>query len=322
MYGIVCMTIAIALLSTMDALAKWLSTHGVSVIQILAIRSVVIIPLLLIVYQSRNQLAELKPKRLKLQVWRGAIGFLAPFSFFLGIQKIPLTDAVALFFSSTFIITILSVIFLGEKVGLHRWASIFLGFIGVLIVASPQGGGQLSGYFLVLLGSTAYAILFISGRYLSATETVASLVFTYNVIVGVISLTLLPWFWQAIQLTDIYLLVVLSLFAVGGHYFITMAFSASEASLVAPFEYTGILWAISFDLIIWHTTPTLTTGLGASVIIASGLYIVHRERLLGAKLMPPEPHPDPHSAVISEPAKVVNSGQGNDNPAHSSPESN
>jgi len=279
MRGVAYMVIAIALLSTMDAMAKWLAMGDVPVIQILALRSLIIIPLLLIVFQYRGRLSELKPKNNLPHLYRGLIGFVAPLAFFLGIKSIPLTDAVVVFFSSIFIITLLSIIFLGEKVGLHRWASIIVGFIGVLIVAGPKGGGQLYGYLLVLLGSTSYAILFVSGRYLSATESVASLVFSYNLSVGVVSLVLLPFFWQTSTNSQYVLVVVLALFAVSGHYFMTMAFATAEASLIAPFEYTAVLWAIALDLIVWQTIPSATTGMGAIVIIASGLYIAHRERV-------------------------------------------
>jgi drug/metabolite transporter (DMT)-like permease len=279
MRGITYMLIAIALLGGMDALAKWLMLEGVSAMQILVIRSAVILPLMLLVYRLRNELPNLKPKRLDLHVWRGCIGFISPLAFFTGIKHIPLTDAIVLFFSSVFIVTILSVLFLKERVGSHRWVSIIVGFIGVLIVATPQGGGDIYGYLLVLLGSATYSLVFVSGRYLSATETVASLVFSFNFCVGALSLVLIPWFWESIQLNHVMWLVVLSLLAVSGHFFITMAFATSEATLVAPFEYSAIIWAMGFDLLLWNTVPTQTTMIGAAIIMSSGLYIVHRERL-------------------------------------------
>ncbi|MFT5043873.1 MAG: drug/metabolite transporter (DMT)-like permease [Porticoccaceae bacterium] len=279
MRGIFYMLIAIALLGGMDATAKWLMLEGVSAMQILVIRSAIILPLMLLAYRLRNELPTLKPKRPDLHLWRGCIGFISPLAFFIGIEHIPLTDAIVLFFSSVFIVTILSVLFLKESVGTHRWISIIVGFIGVLIVATPQGGGDIYGYLLVLLGSATYSMVFVSGRYLSATETVASLVFSFNFCVGVISLILVPWFWEAIQLNHLLWLVVLALLAVSGHFCITMAFATSEATLVAPFEYSAIIWAMGFDLLLWNTVPTQTTMIGAAIIMSSGLYIVHRERL-------------------------------------------
>jgi len=272
------MLIAVLLMCSMDALAKWLLARNVTAVQILAFRSIIIIPLLLLVYKARGNFNELIPSRWKPQLLRGAVGFISPFTFFIGIKYIPLTDAVVLFFSSIFIVTILSVVFLKERVGVHRFASILVGFIGVLIVATPQGGGSIVGYILVLIGSATYSILFVTGRYLSRTESVASLVFSYNLCVGVISLLILPWFWLPVASDNIVWLLLLSALAVSGHYFVTLAFARSEATLVAPFEYTALIWAVGFDFLLWNTVPSLSTSLGAIVIISSGLYIVHRER--------------------------------------------
>lgn len=279
MRGIGLMILAIGLLSSMDAVAKLLMQGGMTVVQILALRSAVIVPLIILVFSYQGKLTTLIPGRPFLHICRGVIGFLAPLCFFLGIRYLPLTDAVTVSFSSIFMIALLSIIFLGERIGPHRWASIVAGFIGVIIVISPQGNGELSGYLLILAGSAAYAVVFIGGRYLSSTESVASLVFSFNLSVGIISAILLPWFWQPQTLEQYGLLLCLSLLAVAGHFLMTLAFSIAEASLIAPFEYTAVLWALTFDLLIWQIMPSLTTGLGAAIIIASGLYIVHRERL-------------------------------------------
>ncbi|NND91777.1 MAG: DMT family transporter [Granulosicoccus sp.] len=279
MRGMAFMMLAIGLLSAMDAIAKWLTTNGLTVIQILALRSLVIVPLMLIVFSSRGSRATLVPRSPILHLYRGVIGFISPLTFFLGIRHIPLTDAVVVFFASTFIIALLSMLFLGERVGIYRWASIISGFLGVLVVVGPKGTGDWHGYALVFVGSATYALLFISGKYLSRTDSVASLVFSFNLCVGLISLILLPFYWSPMNLTHSMLLICLALLAVSGHYLITLAFSISEASLLAPFEYTAVLWALTFDLLIWQTTPALSTGLGATIIIASGLFMVHRERI-------------------------------------------
>jgi drug/metabolite transporter (DMT)-like permease len=273
------MLVAIALLSSMDALAKWLSTTGMTVVQLLALRSLIIIPLLVITFRCRGEQVQLKPSNSKAHVARGLVGALAPLCFFLGIGRIPLTDAVVVSFSSVFTITLLSIFFLGEKIGKHRWISIFTGFLGVLIVANPQGSGSLSGYLLVLCGSIAYAFLFISGKYLSESESVASLVLSYNLCVAVVTLICLPWFWNPLGLSQYALVAGLALLAVCGQYLLTLAFTVADASLVATYEYSAVLWAIVFDLVIWNIAPSLTTAIGAVLIILSGLYIAHRERM-------------------------------------------
>lgn len=278
MRGVAYMLLAVALLSAMDALAKWLSTNGMTVIQLLALRSLIIVPLLVVTFYLRGEKSRLVPASYKAHAVRGVIGVFAPLCFFLGIGRIPLTDAVVVSFSSVFSITLLSIYFLGEKIGWHRWASIITGFLGVLIVADPQGGGSLSGYVLVLLGSISYALLFVSGKRLSKTESVASLVLSYNISVALISLICLSWFWNTLTLNHYLLILVLALLAVFGQYLMTLAFTVADASLMATFEYTAVLWAIAFDLVIWQIAPSATTAAGAILIISSGLYIAHRER--------------------------------------------
>lgn len=279
MRGIACMLLAIGLLSGMDALAKILMQGGMPAIQILALRSLIILPLMLSYMAARGTLSGLRPTRPLMHFIRGLIGFAAPLSFFLGIRYIPLTDAVTVSFSAIFLITLLSVIFLGERVGPHRWLTIVCGFVGVVIVVRPAGQGELAGYLLVLAGSLAYAIMFIVGKVLSRTDSVASLVFSFNLSVGCISLLLLPHYWQPQSLEQYLLLLSLALVALSGHHLMTLALSLGEASLIAPFEYTAVLWALGFDLFIWQIVPATTTFTGAMVIIASGLYLVYRERL-------------------------------------------
>ena len=278
------MVLAIALLSTMDATVKWLVTNQVEVIQILAVRSVIIVLVMALIYQLRGQAKAILPTRPVAQMTRGLFGFIAPFSFFLGLKYVPLTDAVVVFFSSIFVISLLSMIFLGERVGPHRWASIVIGYIGVVIVAQPQGGGQLFGYALVLLSSTSYAALFVSGRYLSRTESTPSLVVSYNLGVGILAFICLPWFWVPLNLEQIAVILLATVLAGCGHFAMTSAFAQGEASFIAPFEYTALIWAVMFDLIIWRHLPGSSTLLGAAIIIGSGLYVAYREQLATRKV--------------------------------------
>ena len=277
--GVLYMLVGMCLLSTMDAVGKWLIDNGMHSVQILALRSLIIVPILLLVYASSGQLKQLKPARPIAQALRGLSGFLAPLCYFLGISQLPLTAAVVVFFSSIFMTTLLSVFFLGERVGRHRWIAVGIGYCGVVIAIEPTSGGNLIGYLLVLFSSLMYSMLFISGRRLSATDTVASLVMSYNFYVGVAAAVLLPWFWQAMSATDWFWVVVLSLVAVTGHFSLTHAFSAAQASQIAPFEYTAIIWTLLFDTLIWNELPGAHSWVGAVIIIGSGLYVFHREQI-------------------------------------------
>lgn len=277
--GALAMLIGIALLAAMDASAKWMVLDNIHPIQLLAIRSVIIVIALLTGFASRRKLHELRPTRPWAQAIRGTTGVIAPLTFFMSLKYLPLTDAVVVFFTSVFAVTVVSALVLKEQVGKHRWCAVAVGYLGVVIAMSPSGDGSLVGYVLVLISSAGYAVLFTSGRWLSATESVSSLVFSYNAGVGIIACILLPAVWTPMQTGDWALVLLLSTLAVSGHFAITFAFSQAEASSIAPFEYSAILWTLLFDQLFWQKTPGLATLAGAFVIIASGLYVLHRERL-------------------------------------------
>lgn len=278
--GISLMLLSMFLLSTMDALAKWLMEHAATSVQLLALRSLIIVPCLILYFFLKGSKSELLPTRPVAQGVRGILGFIAPFSFFVGIQYLPLTAAVVVFFSSIFFTTLMSIVVLKEKVGVHRWGAVVMGYCGVALAMMPWGGGELKGYFLVLLSSIAYSGLFISGKFLARTESVTSLVLSYNLGVGVVALFLLPWFWGDIELQMYIGVFLLSFFAVAGHFAMTKAFAVAEASQITPFEYTGVLWTLLYDIVVWHTYPSHYTVTGAIIIISGSLYVIRRERAL------------------------------------------
>lgn len=271
--------VGIALLAAMDAVAKWLVIDDIHPLQILAVRSVIIVVALLLIFGLRKNLSELQPVRPWMQALRGITGIIAPLTFFLSLRYLPLTDAVVTFFTSAFAITIVSALVLKERVGVHRWCAVIVGYIGVIIAMSPTGAGNIAGYLLVLVSSLSYAGLFTSGRWLTETDSVSSLVFSYNAGTGLIACLLLPWFWSTMQTDDWALLALLSLLAVSGHFAMTYAFSIAEASSIAPFEYSALLWAILFDYFIWGSEPVAATLIGAAIIVASALYVLRRERI-------------------------------------------
>ena len=283
MLGASAMVVGIALLSGMDVVVKLLVTQDVSVLHILAIRSWFIVSLMLLFYALRGKTDQLRPVRKLHQAVRSFFGIVAPLLFFLGLRYLPLTDSVVIFFTSTLAVTFLSALILGEQVGVHRWAAVVIGYIGVLIAMRPSGEGQLIGYAFAFSGSFAYAYLFLSGRYLSQTETVSSLVFYYNLGVGVTSSLWIVFVAKELLVvppTNVMTgIIAIAALAVSGHYLMTLAFAKAEVSLIAPMEYTAIIWAIGFDFLLWQIAPLPSTLLGAAIIIASGLYVMHREQL-------------------------------------------
>lgn len=279
MAGIGFMMGGMFLLALMDAVAKWLVEDNISPIQILAIRSWIIISIMLVLLWSRKEFYALKTKRPLAHGARGLLGFLAPFCFFHALKVLPLADASVVFFSSTFILTALSALVFKERVGIHRWGAVVTGFTGVLIAMDPQGDGELSAYLLVLLSAFVYTLLIISGKRLSENDSVMSLVFSFNLMMGVVSTLLLPFVWQTLSTTALSIILLLSLLAMGGHYSLTTAFSKAQVSAIAPFEYSSLLWAALLGYLIWSDIPLFRVWIGASIIVASGLYVIYRESL-------------------------------------------
>lgn len=273
------MLVGIGALTSMDALAKTLVQQGINPLQILGLRMFVIIPAILAIYIFAGRQNELMPTRPKYQIIRGCIGFLAPFCFFLSLNYLPLSDAIITSYSSIMMITALSHFVLKEKVGFHRWGAVAIGFIGVYIAISPTGEGRVFGYILVFIAALSYAILMITGRILSRTESVGSLVIVFNLCVGLVALCFAPFVWQPLTLISCLMIIALGFFALVGHFCVVTAFSKSQTSVIAPFEYTSIIWAVIIEWTIWRYLPSQTTLVGGAIIICAGIYVIYRENV-------------------------------------------
>ena len=191
--GIGLMLLAMLLFEVMDAFAKWLVGGGMSAIQIVALRGWLIVPFILLVLVLRGRLAELKTARPALHLLRGMLGFAAPYTFFTALGDLPLADATVVFFSAAFILTAASALVLKERVGVHRWSAVIIGFVGVVIAMQPRGDGDFSAYLLVLCAATIYSFIYISGKQLSRRDSVISLVFSLHLGMSLSASLLLPW---------------------------------------------------------------------------------------------------------------------------------
>lgn len=297
--------IAVTLFSLNDVTMKFLS-GGYALHQIVLIRSLVgmtVVMLFMVPFQGG--FGALKTRRLGAQMARAAMVFFANMTFFLGLAALPLADAVALFFVSPFIITICSVLFLGEVVGPRRWAAVAMGMIGVLIILRPGTSSFQLASLLPIAAAFGYGGLHIMTRYLRDTESAVSMVFYIQlmfiiatVTLGIImgdgkfagssdpSLEFLFRAWSMPARVDLPLLLILGVFASVGGYFISQAYRLGEAALVAPFEYLALPLSILLGILIFDEWPDFVAWIGIALILGSGLYTVWRENQLAKRQTP------------------------------------
>jgi drug/metabolite transporter (DMT)-like permease len=218
-----------------------------------------------------------KTTRPWLHVSRSALMLIATSLFFFALRYLPLADAVAIHFIAPILITAFSIPILKEQVGWGRWAAIFVGFIGAMIIIRPGGGGTHWAAILPLGSAVCYAIYQILTRIASKTDSTQTSLFWTSVFgVGVTSL-FVPFFWVTPTLTEWGLMIALGGMYGIGHYLLIRGLEMAPASRLSPFLYTQIIWATLFGVIFFGQFPDMITIAGAVVVIASGLYIWWRE---------------------------------------------
>ncbi len=266
-------------MSSMDAVAKLLVEANYSVIQMLAIRGTILMPLLLAWVIVRGESHMIKTRQVGRHALRILFGIFAPLLFFQSLKELPLADATVIFFISPFVMTALSVPLFKEKVGIHRWSAIFIGFAGVLIVMQPTSGLLQLEAFMVLGASLCYCGVMLTGRVLSRTETTFTIIFYSNLGLVLVSGIVSIFYWQPMPISDLGLVVLMALLSLAGNICLIRSFSLGEVGVITPFEYTGLLWAVLLGYFIFADFPALNVWIGVVVIAGSGLYMIYRENM-------------------------------------------
>jgi drug/metabolite transporter (DMT)-like permease len=215
---------------------------------------------------------------------RAAVGMAALWCWFYAYRNMPLADAYALSFSAPLFMTALSMPMLGEPVGRHRWAAVLVGLAGVLIMVQPGSGVFGLSALVVLLSALLYALAMILLRALGATESTLRTVFYFTLFCTVVSAASLPFTGRLPQSWgDAGLLVGIGLLGGVAQLFLTEAYRNAPVSIVAPFDYSAMLWAVLLGMAVFGDRPGWPVLSGAAVVIASGLYILHRESVRGIR---------------------------------------
>ncbi|USG61753.1 DMT family transporter [Sneathiella marina] len=278
--GIAFMLIGVFLMSSMDAVGKFLVQADYSVIQILAIRGMFNLTILLGWMVTHGGFGSVKTKQYKGHGLRIIFGLLAPLLFFMSLKHLPLAEATVIFFVSPFIMTALSVPIFKEKVGPHRWGAIFVGFAGVLIVMQPTSGLLELEAFMVLGASLSYCAIMLIGRWLGTTESTFTIIFYMTLGTATITGFASIFVWQPIPLEDVGLIAAMAVLSLTGNICLIKSFRVGEVGVITPFEYTGLFWAVTLGYLVFAEIPAAHVWTGVAVIGASGLYLVYRENRL------------------------------------------
>ena len=277
--AIVLMLIAVAAFAGMDTLLKVLSQHYPPM-EVVTLRGASSVPFMLLPLLVMGRLSALKPVRIGMHFLRGVLMLFVLIAFVYAVRALSLADAYAIFLAAPLIVTALSVPLLGEHVGWRRWVAICIGLVGVITMLKPSASSLVSlGAVAALLSATGYAFNAIALRIITRTDSTASVVFWMIGLMTVLALCIAAPNWVAIRREDWILLATIGLFSSIAQHLLTEAFRNAPPSVVAPFEYTALLWGMGIDRILWGVFPTSRVYIGGGIVIASGLYLIWREHL-------------------------------------------
>jgi drug/metabolite transporter (DMT)-like permease len=280
LHGIYYMLAAVLLFSCMDALIKAASADYPTG-QIVFFRNLfAFIPVFYFLRQAGG-IAVLRTRRPRDHILRGIVGVTAMGLVFTAFKLLPLAEAVALTLAGPIFLTALSVPLLGEKVGFRRWSAVIAGFIGILVMTRPGAGLFDPAAFFALGGAVFYALAMISIRWLSATEPAATTVFYFTLFATIVGALTLPFQWQTPDVDGFVILAGIGLIGGIAQMAMTQAFRLAPASIVAPFEYLALVFAVGLGYAFWDEVPDAFIIAGSAIVIASGLYILHREAVRG-----------------------------------------
>lgn len=273
------MLLAVLMFALMDAGLKLLSSHYPS-LQVSALRGLSSLPIVAIWVFATVKPGSLLRVHWPLHLLRGALGIAMMVGFVYGLRTLPLSTVYAITFVAPLLVTAMAGPLLKEKVGPGRWIAIIVGLIGVLVVLRPTGAGMLTAGGLAILGAAVcYAAGAITVRMLAQRDSTQSMVFWFMVLLSLGAWLLALPGWKALLAGDIWIIVGVGVAGSLAQVALTEAFRRGEASLIAPLEYSALLWGVILDVALWGVLPDSITWVGAAIIVVSGLYLLRREKV-------------------------------------------
>jgi drug/metabolite transporter (DMT)-like permease len=275
--GILMALTAFAMFTGMDAAIKVLAGRY-HVLQVMFFNSLFALIAVVVIAAVRGRAERLWPRHWRLQLTRWSISYVATIAIFWSYPRLALADAYAILFTAPLLITALSAVVLGERVGWRRWAAVGVGFVGVLIILDPGHGVVAWAGLMVLAGAVGHAFnmllvrkIGVAGEHVEATGSAG------NVLTLAMTPLFLPWAWETPTLPDLAVAAVAGTVAGGGFLLLANAFRLAAAAVIAPFQYSQMLYGILVGWLMFADWPSPRMLLGSAIIAASGLYVLHRE---------------------------------------------
>lgn len=276
--GIALMLLGVGLFSLGDAVGKMI-VASYALGQLLLLRSITSLTLMLpFIWRERETFRNLQ--RPGLHAMRVALSTIEVAAFFLAVTYLPLADVITYYLATPIFVTALSAVFLKEHVGWRRWSAVAVGFAGVLIALQPSSDTLSWPALIALGGSFSFAVLMVVTRSLRGASDVvlASSQFCGTLLFG---LVLAPFGWVSPSWSGLSLFILAGFISVGALLSVNRSLKLAPASVVVPYQYTMIIWAVLFGYLVFGDVPELSTLIGAAIIIAAGFYIFLREQKLG-----------------------------------------
>jgi drug/metabolite transporter (DMT)-like permease len=283
--AILLMNGAVLLFTVMDAIVKQVSGHYPTGQIVFCRNFFAFLPILLFLWKTGG--LSFRTKRPLGHLMRGLFGVTSMYCFFLSYKLLPLSDAVALSLSSPIFMTVMAIPLLGEKVGLRRWAAVGVGFVGVLIMTRPGTAVFQLAALVPLVAAVFYDLAMVTVRKLNQERT-GTVVFYFTLFACLAGLATIPagrpdwaafglgpWVWPDAR--DLAVLVIIGTIGGVGQILLTTAFRSAPMSVVAPFDYTALVYAFILGFFCFGEVPDAYLITGGLTVVASGIYIVHRE---------------------------------------------
>lgn len=288
--GIGLMLLTVIVFACLDATAKYLGNR-MPVLQVVGVRCVTAFLIGFLFSNPFTRPGMLRTHKPALQLWRAFMLLGSTVFNFTAFRWLQLDEAMAILFSAPFLIAIFAGPLLGEWVGWRRWCAILVGFAGVLVVIRPGSGGMQWAALLSFCSAICYAFYNITTRMLARYDSSATTLFYGNLLGCLVMVPVLPFVWTPPPTWfDVALMLATGMLGSGGHFLLILAHRRAPASVLSPFIYTQIIWASTMGFLVFGNVPNHWTVAGACIVIASGLYLLYRERrVTGGVVAPVDP---------------------------------